>query len=238
MTTYKNLGVRFFGSRVEHIENLWVTLAMLAATALYEAVSLYFVPGYAFNPYEFVGTWAGLVCVWLCRTRNIMCWPWGIMSTAALGYFFMQIGLPGQQWLNWGFFMALQVWGWPYWVLGGQDKQELLVTSLSWSGRMVVLTLIAAGTVAVYTLIGYITPGSLYPWLDSTVVASSIAAQILMGWKKVENWWLWFGPVNALSIILFFAAGAYTLTALYVAFFIHAAFAIVEWRKAELAHTS
>ena len=225
------------GGWAEHVENLWVTLAMFAATGVYVLVSMWVVPEYAFNPFEFVGTWAGLVCVWLCRTRNILCWPWGIVSTAALGYFFMQIGLPGQQWLNWGFFMVMQLWGWPYWVLGGEGKEELPVTSLSWLGRTGVVAAIAAGTVAVYAFIGYIAPGSFYPWLDSTVVASSIAAQILMGLKKVESWWLWFGPVNALSIALFFMAGAYTLTALYAAFFIHAAFAIVEWRKAQLMHS-
>ena len=226
--------VRFLGDRRAHAENLYVTFIMLAATIIYEVVSLHVAPGYAFNPFEFVGTFSGLVCVWLCRTRNILCWPWGVLSAAALGYFFSQIALPGQEWLNLAFFLPIQVVSWPYWVLGGEGRKEPPVTALSWSGRVVMLAAIAAGTAAVYAFIGFISPGSFHPWLDCTVTASSVAAQILMGFKKVENWWLWFGPVNALSIALFFMAGAYTLTALYVAFFIHAVFAIVEWRKAQL----
>lgn len=237
MTTYQTTTrglVRFAGTAAEHKEGALIALAMFAVTALYEMVSVHFVPGYALNLFEFVGTWSGLVCVWLCRTRNILCWPWGIVSSLALGYFFMQIGLAGQQWLNWAFFVAIQVWGWPYWLFGGAGSQELPVTSLSWTGRALMVLAIGLGAVAVHLFIGYIAPGSLYPWLDSTVVAASVVAQFLMGRKKVENWWLWLGPVNMLSICLFFLAGAYTLMALYVAFFIHAAFAINTWRKAEL----
>lgn len=237
MTTINNLRVRFFGGKAEHIESLWVILAMLAVTGAYEALSLYFVPEYAFNSFEFVGTWSGLVCVWLCRTRNILCWPWGILSSLALGCFFMQIGLPGQQWLNWAFFVVIQAWGWPYWVLGGEGRQELPVTSLSWAGRAGTLAVVAAGSVCVYALIGFVSPGSFHPWLDSIVTASSIVAQTLMGWKKVESWFLWLGPVNMLSVALFFLAGAYTLMALYIAFFIHAAFAIRAWRAAQRART-
>ncbi len=238
MTTYQTTTrglVRFLGTAAQHKEGALVALAMFAVTALYEMLSLYFVPSYSLNMFEFVGTWSGLVCVWLTRTQNILCWPWGIVSSLALGYFFMQIGLPGQQWLNWVFFVAIQVWGWPYWVWGGAQRQELPVTSLAWKGRMLAVLAVAAGTAAVYMFIGYIAPGSLYPWLDSTVVAASVVAQFLLGRKKVESWLLWLGPVNMLSICLFFLAGAYTLMALYVAFFIHAAFAIVEWRRAELA---
>jgi nicotinamide mononucleotide transporter len=56
-------------------------------------------------------------------------------------------------------------------------------------------------------------------------------AQWLLGRKKLESWYLWLGPVNVLSIILFLLSGAYVVTALYVAFLIHAIFAIKSWKK-------
>ncbi|MEZ4195361.1 MAG: nicotinamide mononucleotide transporter [Candidatus Paceibacterota bacterium] len=77
---------------------------MLLVTVLYEWLSSYLLPDFIFNAYEFVGTWAGLTTVWLARTENVLCWPWGIISALTLGYFFATIGLPGQQWLNWGYF--------------------------------------------------------------------------------------------------------------------------------------
>jgi nicotinamide mononucleotide transporter len=66
---------------------------------------------------------------------------------------------------------------------------------------------------------------------------SSVVAQFLLGRKKVESWVLWLGPVNLLSITLFFLAGAYTVTALYIAFFIHAAFALRSWSLSLRAQT-
>jgi nicotinamide mononucleotide transporter len=202
---------------------------MLAVTALYEYAATLFVSDYTINWYEFIGTFSGLVCVWLTRTQNVLCWPWGIVSSVAFGYFFRDIGLPGQQWLNWGYFLAVQLWAWPYWVFGGANLTELKVTRLTLRGRMLAVFAVVLGTYATYRLIGYISPGSLYPVLDALVVAASITAQYLLGRKVIESWWLWLGPVNLLSVVLFFAAHAYVAMALYVAFFIHAIFALREW---------
>ncbi len=223
----------FWGGKAAHIEHAYVVVAMLAVTLLYEAISAQLIPDFAFNAYEFVGTWAGLVCVWLSRTENVLCWPWGIVSAAAFGFFFSTIGLPGQQWLNWGYFLVIQLFAWPHWAFGGVGKTELPVTTLSWGGRMSALVAIVLGTYAVYLLIDALVPGSLHPVLDAIVVASSVVAQFLLGRKKVESWILWLGPVNMLSIALFYTAGAYTVMALYVAFFVHACFALRTWMQTE-----
>lgn len=91
--------------------------------------------------------------------------------------------------------------------------------------------MLIAIAVVIYAAIDWLVPGSVYPGIDAIVVASSITAQYLLGRKVIESWWLWLGPVNMLSIVLFFAAGAYVVTALYVAFLIHAAFALRDWRR-------
>jgi nicotinamide mononucleotide transporter len=231
MNTNQKTTVRFWGTWREHKESLYVAALMFLVTGLYELASLYFSPAYAFNAYEFVGTWSGLICVWLSRTRNILCWPWGILSSLALGAFFAEINLPGQEWLNWGYFVVVQLWAWPHWVFGGEARTELPVTTMTWSGRLIAIATTVAGTAIVYALIGAFSPGSFHPVLDSLVVAASVVAQFLLGRKKVESWLFWLGPVNLVSIGLFFAAGAYTLTALYVAFFIHAFFALLSWNR-------
>ncbi len=223
--------VRLGGNKAEHLENILVTLAMLAVTLMYEAFSWYFIPDFQFNWFECIGTWSGLVTVWLARTQNILSWPWGIVSAASLGYFFMQIGLSGQQWLNWGYFMVMQIWAWPYWAFGGANKTPLPVSRLSVRGWVSMLLAVVVGTGVVYALISVIVPTSHYPILDSIVVASSVVAQLLLGQKKLESWYLWLGPVNVLSVVLFVLSGAYVVLALYVAFLIHAVFAIRSWRQ-------
>jgi len=222
---------RLWGNRNEHIEQLKVAAIMFAVTTLYEYISIHFIPEYSLNMYEFLGTWSGLVCVWLARTTNILSWPWGIFSSILLGVFFSQIGLPGQQWLNWGYFLIIQLWSWPHWTFGGVGKTDLPITVLSWRYRVLALLVLIVGTIGIYSLIDLFVPGSFHPWLDALVVASSVIAQYLLGRKKVESWILWLGPVNILSIALFYLAGAYTLMALYIAFFIHAAFALRNWAK-------
>jgi len=220
---------KLIGTKKEWLEQFRVAVAMFFATAIYAFLSHAFAAGYQFNLYEFLGTWTGLVCVWLSRTENILCWPWGIASSAILGFFFMQVGLPGQQWLNWVYFVLVQIWAWPHWAFGGKELEELPISRMSVVERSAALFVIILGTVGIYSLIDVFVPGSLYPWMDALVVSASIVAQYLLGRKKVESWILWLGPVNMLSIVLFFLAGAYTLTALYVAFFAHAAFALKAW---------
>lgn len=231
MNTKNGAVQRFIGSRANHLENGYVTVAMLLVTVLYELFSKAVFPDFTFNVYEFVGTWSGLVTVWLCRTQNVLCWPWGILSALAFGFFFGSIGLPGQQWLNWGYFLVIQLWAWPNWAFGGEAKTELPITFLGVRGRLVALLSVLVGTALIYVLIDTFVPGSRYPILDATVVSASVVAQFLLGRKNVESWYLWFGPVNLLSIILFYLSGAYTVMALYIAFFIHAGCAIRKWRS-------
>jgi nicotinamide mononucleotide transporter len=226
---------RLWGTRPEHLEQVRVAAAMLAVMIVYEALSMRITADARFNVYEFVGTWTGLVCVWLSRTQNILCWPWGIVSSLALGFFFGRIGLPGQQWLNWVYFGVIQVWSWPHWAFGGEARTELPVATLTAVGRVATVVAGVAGTIVVHEVIDTFAPGSVHPWLDATVVASSVIAQFLLGRKKVESWILWLGPVNAVSIVLFYSAGAYMVMALYVAFFVHAIFGLAGWTRATQA---
>ena len=209
---------------------------MFLVTVLYEFLASTFIPDFTVNWFEFVGTWAGLVCVWLTRTQNVLCWPWGIVSSISFGFFFAEIGLPGQQWLNWGYFLIIQLWAWPYWVFGGKGRTVLKISRLSNKGRIITFLFLIFGTIILYRLIGFLVPGSLYPALDALVVTASVTAQYLLGRKVIESWWLWLGPVNLLSIALFYAAGAYVVMALYVAFFIHAAIALRDWYQEAAAH--
>ena len=220
-----------FGTKKDLKESLIVAALMLIVTASYEFLMYQFVPDFAINWYEFFGTWFTLNAVWLVRTQNIQNWFWGILGVILLGLFFMEIGLPGQQWLQWAYFLPVQVWAWYHWVNGRKGTNELPVTRLSNYGRVLWITVIAVMTIVIIYAIDVFSPGSQYPVLDATVVAASVVAQYLMGLKKMECWILWLGPVNMLSITLFFLAGAYVLTALYIAFFVHALFGVYGWHK-------
>jgi nicotinamide mononucleotide transporter len=224
--------LRLLGNKGEHKEHVVVVLTMLLVTITYEWLALTLVDGLTLNWFEFIGTWSGLVCVWLARTENVLSWPWGIIGSIAFGFLFAEIGLPGQQWLNWGYFLIIQVWAWPYWAFGGKGNTDLPIGKLTNKQRGLVLVGLIFLSLVVYLVIDWFSPGSVHPVIDAVVVAASITAQFLLGRKVIENWWLWLGPVNVLSIFLFFSAGAYVVTALYIAFLIHAAFALRDWNRA------
>lgn len=223
-----------FGGKAAYRESFLVALFMLVVTLLYEGAMLMVIPDFVVNYYELLGTWFVLTAVWLVRTQNIQNWAWGIAGVVLLGVFFRDIGLPGQQWLQWAFFLPIQVWSWYYWATGGAKAlaDELPVTMLSVRERMFWLVAMFVGTFGVMRFIEVFSPGSLYPLLDALVVVASMTAQFLMGRKKVESWILWLGPVNMVSIVLFALSGAYVLTALYIAFFVHAFFGVRTWYRA------
>lgn len=227
-----------------------IAILMFVATAVWSWATLRFTgqwPGLL----EFFGTMTGLTCVWLTRTQNVMCWPVGIVSCAALGVFFWQVDLPGQAALNLVFFVGSSVWGWWQWRVGvkghrlyldsdgtvaaAEGVYDLPVTGLKTYELFGIAGAVLGATFLSTPFIHYINPMSVMPFLDALVVWSSVAAQLLLGRKKVEAWWLWLGPVNLCSIYLFVVAGAYTVAALYVAFFFHAAWALRTWASVEQA---
>ena len=210
-----------------------VTLAMLVITTLY-AGGLHFFADYTINWLEFLGTWFVSTAVWLVRTRNIWTWPIGTIGTIAYGLFFFTIAIPGQAFLNLIFFSGIQLLSWLAWIRSKDDGEPLLkVKYLSNLGRVGWTALTAALVGVVYFFIDTFSPGSQFPIMDAIVVGASLTGQALLMLKKVESWWLWLGPVNTLSIILFAMSGAYVVLGLYIAFFIHAAIAIRTWHKAQ-----
>jgi nicotinamide mononucleotide transporter len=220
----------YFGTATATRESALVATLMLIVTLIYEGAMYLLIPDFVVNYYELFGTWCVLTAVWLVRTENIQNWLWGIVGVVLLGVFFGQIGLPGQQWLQWAFFVPVQLWSWYYWANAKRDaERELQVTTMSWLERGLWIVIIILGTVFGEWFIDSVTPGSQYPALDALVVVSSMVAQFLMGRKKVESWVLWLGPVNVVSVVLFFLSGAYVLTALYVAFLVHAYFGLRRW---------
>jgi nicotinamide mononucleotide transporter len=68
------------------------------------------------------------------------------------------------------------------------------------------------------------------PFIDSLILALSVSAQFLLMYRKYESWWFWL-VVNTLSVALFSFRGLWITAALYTAFWINAAVALVRWRR-------
>ncbi|MBX9644521.1 MAG: nicotinamide riboside transporter PnuC [Novosphingobium sp.] len=70
------------------------------------------------------------------------------------------------------------------------------------------------------------------PFADSAVAGASIAAQLLLNMRRIENWVLWV-VIDVASIVLFYSRDLYFLLALYLAFLAISVIGLREWMAAE-----
>ncbi len=223
----------WFGRPWEHRHATVAAVGSLAACCLYWLGTKLWAPEVVPGVVEFGGTATSLWSVWITQRRNVLALPAGIISVMLMGWFFRDIGLVGQTWLHWGYYLPVQFWAWSQWTRGGDDQAELTVTRLTQRARAGVL---GAGLVVTVLLGWFLDAGwedALYTYWDASIVAASVVAMILLSQKKVESWWLWILPVNVSAIGLYFSTDAYMFAALYVLFLVMAFVGLTKWKRAE-----
>jgi nicotinamide mononucleotide transporter len=162
----------------------------------------------------------------LCNLRvNAWAWPLAIVSSALYGWLFASSRLYGEASLQL-LFIGASIWGWQQWLRGrSSDGQPLRVHSLGHKARW----RIAALTFAAWPLLGALLQrftDSDVPYLDALPTVGSVAGQLLLGRKLVENWPVWLA-VNLFSLALFAFKGLWLTVVLYALF---AALSVVGWR--------
>ena len=81
------------------------------------------------------------------------------------------------------------------------------------------------------------TTGEVYaaaPWWDAAVAMGSVAAQILLAQRRIENWLVWIA-VDVLAIGLYWSRDLHLTAGLYGLFLVMCIFGWFEWRRAEAA---
>ena len=186
------------------------------------------------SPIEFWSLVASLSCVWLCRTENVLANPIGIVAVVLTGIYFLGIALPGQGWLQLGFYVPVQFVAWWAWCRGGTGSTELEVTRLSRSGWvMVVVGAFGAWTICWVMFQRLYGPLQWMGW-DTSIVAASITAQLLMTAKKLECWLWWQVPVNISAIGLYIVTDAWAFAFLYAVYLLNASSGYLLWRRSAL----
>lgn len=170
-----------------------------------------------------------LACVWLARRENPWNMPFGIVAVVLMGTFYFRISLVGQAWLQFVFYVPVQLLGWWAWTRGGASSSTLPVTRLSRTGWVITLAFGTATWAACWAVFALIYEQPLYLGWDTSIVAASIVAQTLMTWKKTENWLFWTFPVNASSIILYLVTGSWAFAFLYTVFLANSIWAWRQW---------
>lgn len=171
-----------------------------------------------------------LVNIALVARRSIWNYPFGIAAVTLYAIVFWGARLYSDMLLQ-GFYLLLNLYGWWHWQRSRAASGEVVVLRLGALARIGWIAAAAAATLGWGALMHRFTDAAA-PWWDASVAMISIAAQILMARRFVENWVLWI-LVDLIAIPLFAARGLWTTAAVYVLLLGLSLWGLIDWLRAE-----
>ena len=182
---------------------------------------------------EWTAAALGLLNVGLVVMRSVWNYPFGLAMVACYAIIFFESRLYSDALLQ-VFFFAIQIYGWANWVRArGAAGGVVPVGWLSGRERIGWLAGTAAASVAWGLAMARFTDAAA-PMVDAGIAGMSVAAQILLSVRKVENWALWI-LVDLVAIGLFYSRGLYATSGLYADFLDMATIGLVTWIRAARA---
>ena len=182
------------------------------------------------DPLETLATLLGLANIVLLVRRSIWNYPFGLAMVALYARIFFWEKLYSDALLQL-FFFVIQLYGWWAWWRAGGGERKVDVVRLTGPARIAWIAMIAILGLGWGTMMHLYTDAS-FPWWDATVAVSSIAAQILLARRCIENWVLWIA-IDIASIPLYLIKGLPFTAGLYLAFLALSALGLREWARAE-----
>jgi nicotinamide mononucleotide transporter len=179
------------------------------------------------NPLEITANIVNAVSILLAARNSVHTWWTGIIGCALFMVLFYNSRLYADSLLQ-IFFIGTSFIGWYRWS-DRESKPPDAVTRAP--ARAMLGGLLMASVVTVgYGYVLHRLTNAYAPFVDSSVMALSIFAQLLLMRRHYETWWIWIA-VNALSVGLFTSRGLWITAALYGAFLVNATVASVSWRR-------
>ncbi|WP_341209133.1 nicotinamide riboside transporter PnuC [uncultured Sphingomonas sp.] len=178
---------------------------------------------------EWIATALGIACVALAARRSIWTFPTAIVSVTLLGLVVFRARLYSDALLQL-FFAAANLYGWINWRRAQAQTGDVPVRTLDTRARAAWLVGIVVCWLAWGSAMHRLTDAAL-PWWDAGIAAASVAAQLLMARRAIENWWLWIA-VDLASVPLYLTKGLYPFAGLYLVYLALAIWGLIDWRRA------
>jgi len=179
---------------------------------------------------EIIASAFGVANLFLLVRRSIWNYAFGLAMVALYARIFLTARLYSDALLQ-IFFFAVQIYGWWHWQRDQAQEGEVVVERLGWRSRtrwmLVVVPAWALWSLAMRTY-----TDTLFPFWDGAVAALSIAAQILLARRLIENWWLWI-LVDVIAIGLYLTRGLTLTAGLYGLFLVMSVWGLIAWLRAE-----
>ena len=182
------------------------------------------------SPLEIAGTVLGLANIVLLIRRSIWNFPVAMAMVTCIGVVLFEARLYAETGLQ-AFFFVVNAWGWWLWTRRKGPGDAVAVGWMGWPARVGWALATAAISLALGFGLARWTDAAL-PLADSAVAGMSIAAQLLLSVRRIENWVLWI-MVDVLSIGLYLNRELHLLAVLYAAFLILSVVGLRTWARAE-----
>lgn len=182
------------------------------------------------NPLEIVAAALGLANILLVVRRSVWNYPFGLAMVSLYAWIFAQpdVRLYSDVLLQ-GFFFVVQLYGWWNWSRAAQAEGEVRVLALSNAARAGVLAAVIAATALWGAGMARFTSASL-PYWDAFIAMASVAAQILMARRFVDNWALWVA-VDLVAIGVYATKDLPLTALLYTVFLFMSVWGWIGWRR-------
>lgn len=191
------------------------------------AVGLILKHYYGTDWFEFAGFLTGVVGVYLVAIEHIVNWPVGLLNVSIYAWVFFTGRLFADMSLQF-FFFALGVHGWLEWARGGSGKQPLTISRIAPIGWLWTALIWAVGTSIYVPIVTHFNGAA--PFIDSSLTVASIIAQVMLNFKKLENWLLWIA-VDAIYIPLYISRHLVATAVLYLLLLCLAIAGLIGWLR-------
>lgn len=175
---------------------------------------------------EWVAAGLGLINIALLVFRSVWNYAFGIASVSIYIFVFFETRLYAESGLQ-VFFVLAQIWGWYLWYKVGDEDARVPVRWLDWQSRAVWLAVTAALSINLGWVMHRFTNAAM-PYADSAIAGASVAAQILLAYRRVENWVLWV-VIDVAAVALYINRGLYPTAGLYGGMLVMSLFGLREW---------
>ena len=178
--------------------------------------------------WEWVAAGLGLLNVGLLVLRSVWNYPFGLAMVTLYFFVFLEQRLYSDMLLQ-IFFFVVQVYGWWNWVKAKQAAGEVQVDLLRGSERVTWLLI----TALVSLLLGFLMArytNAASPYIDASIAGMSISAQILLAFRKLENWLLWI-LADIVAVGLYLSKDLKPTAGLYAVFLVLCVIGLVDWGR-------
>ncbi len=182
------------------------------------------------NWFQLLGAVLGLIQIWLLVRRSVWNFPVAMVMVSLIGVTLFEEQLYSEAGLQ-VFFFVVNAAGWYQWRAVAEGGQAVPVSWMAgparalWVAITVVLSLSLGWAMHTFT-------DAALPFADSAVAGASIAAQLLLNLRRIENWVLWVA-IDVASVALYLNRELYFFAALYLAFLVISVIGLRQWMAAE-----